>query len=103
MANRHCHRKRRAEIRARMAATGESYQAALARLVSEGSRGTHRLHRSVRAPWLLPASYFGVPVTLAVYEVFSRASLILVSGCGGPLGLPLAKASPLHIQAGGLS
>jgi hypothetical protein len=52
---------------------------------------------------LLPASYFGVPVTLAIHELFSHAGVMLVSGCGGPLGLPLVKASPLHIHAGGLS
>lgn len=97
MANRHRHKKRRAEIRARMAATGESYQTALARLASDRNRGSHRLQRALRAPSLLRTSYFGVPVTIAVYELLSRASVILVSGCGGPLGLPLAKASPLHI------
>jgi hypothetical protein len=107
MANRHSHKKQRAEIRARMAATGESYQTTLARLVSERHggipHGIQRLQRAPRAPWLLPASYFGVPVTLAVYELFSHASVILVSGCDGPLGLPLAKASPLHVHTGGLS
>jgi len=77
-----------------MAALGESYQAALAKVVAKTSRGM---------PSLLRASYFGVPVTLAVYELFSSASLILVSGCGGPLSLPLAKASPLHLHAGELS
>jgi hypothetical protein len=103
MANRHSHKKRRAEIRARMAATGASYQTALAKVVAERGQGKDRMPRSLRTPSLLRASYFGVPVTLAVYEVFSRASLILVSGCGGPLGLPLAKASPLHLHAGSVS
>lgn len=103
MANRHSHKKRRAEIRARMAATGASYQATLASVVAERSQSRHRVDSSPRAPSLLQASYFGVPVTLAVYELFSRASLILVSGCGGPLCLPFAKASPLHVQAGAVS
>lgn len=86
-----------------MAATGESYQATFAKVVAEPGRGKDRVQNSLRAPWLLRASYFGVPVTLAVYQVLSRASLILVSGCGGPIGLPLAKASPLHLQAGTFS
>jgi hypothetical protein len=86
-----------------MAATGESYQATLEKLVAEGGSRKDRARRQLSAPCLLRANYFGVPVTLAVYEVFSRASVILVSGCGGPLGLPLAKASPLHLHAAGLS
>ena len=56
MAHRRAHKKLRAEIRARMAKTGESYQAARQRIVDRG--------RSDDVD-LVPCRYFGVPMTLA--------------------------------------
>jgi hypothetical protein len=61
MANRHAHKKLRAEIRARMARTGESFQAARNRIVSRAV-----LHAI--AVDLVPFSRFGVPMTLATFE-----------------------------------
>jgi hypothetical protein len=61
MANRHAHKKLRAEIRARMAKTGESYQAARNRIVS-------RAVRHANAVDLIPFKRFGVPMTLATFE-----------------------------------
>ncbi len=59
MANRHSHKKLRAEVRARMATTGESYQTARKRVLAR-SRHT--------AVDLVPFRFFGVPMTLATAE-----------------------------------
>lgn len=61
MANRHSHKKLRAEVRARSAETGESYQAARAHILARRSRDT--------AVDLIPFRYFGVPMTLATAAV----------------------------------
>lgn len=62
MANRHHHKKLRAEIRARVEATGESYQQARARILSR----TPALNGTPTD--LVPFSYFGLPGTLATFE-----------------------------------
>jgi hypothetical protein len=68
MANRHSHKKLRAEIRARMVETEESYQAARHRILrsprrhSAGVLVTGLLAGEVD---LIPVTFFGVPVTLA--------------------------------------
>ncbi len=100
MANRHTHKKLRAEIRARMAVTGESHQTALQRIMA--LRGNDRPPAGPGVPDLIPISYFGVPITLAALEVLSHVRLILVSGAGGPLGLPWSSASPLHVHTDGV-
>jgi hypothetical protein len=86
MANRHSHKKLRAEIRARMAKTGESYQAARQRiLVRTGERGT-RVD-------LVPFRFFGVPMTLVTMEgpvVHSLAVLKPVPTSSRSYPLPLA-------------
>ena len=61
MANRHAHKKLRAEIRARMTETDESYQAAQRRVLA---RPRHR----AGAVDLVAFTYFGVPATLATGE-----------------------------------
>ncbi len=61
MANRHAHKKLRAEIRARMAKTGESYQTARNRIVSRAVR--HSI-----AVDLILFTRFGVRMTLATFE-----------------------------------
>jgi hypothetical protein len=61
MANRHTHKKLRAEVRARMTETGESYQAARNRILARP-----RPHAS--AVDLVPLTVFGVPMTLATGE-----------------------------------
>jgi hypothetical protein len=100
MANRHSHKKLRAEIRARMAATGESHQAAHSRILA--LRSSARLVERAAVPDLIATSYFGVPITIAAYEILSHVRLILVSGSGGPMGLPWSSASPLFVHSDGV-
>lgn len=89
MANRHAHKKLRGEVRARMAATGESYQQARARVVT-GVSGT-----SPRTD-LLHASYYGVPVTLATIEMHGMAVAVLIpSSKVWKRGYPLSSPVPL--------
>ena len=61
MANRHSHKKLRAEIRARMAKTGQSYQAARQRILA-------RTADHGPAVDLVPFRFFGLPMTLAIAE-----------------------------------
>lgn len=93
MANRHAHKKLRAEIRARMAATGESYQQAHARVATR---------QVTTAPQtdLVPVSYFGIPVALATIESHgvSIAALVPSSrlwrhGCPAQSPVPLMRAA----------
>lgn len=100
MANRHSHKKLRAEIRARMASTGESHQTALRRILA--SRSHERRVEGSGVPDLIATSYFGVPITLAAYEILSHLRLILVSGSGGPMGLPWGSASPYRVHTDGV-
>jgi len=58
MANRHSHKKLRAEIRARRVTTGESYQTARQRVLA-------RQTPDPIAADLTPLTRFGVPMTLA--------------------------------------
>jgi hypothetical protein len=73
MANRHHNKKLRAEIHARMARTGESYQ---------------RARDAILAPYepsppvveLMSVTSFGVPVTLAVFQSDTVNSFSLLGG-----------------------
>jgi hypothetical protein len=100
MANRHSHKKLRAEIRARMASTGEGYQVAHRRILA--LRSTARRIERAGVPALIATTYFGVSITVAAYEILSHVRLILVSGSGGPMGLPWSSASPLLIHSDGV-
>jgi hypothetical protein len=85
MANRHSHKKLRAEIRERMAKTGESYQAARARILVRPC--------AQAAIDLVPFQFFGVPMTLMTAEgriVDSIAVLRATSRSAPPYPLPLA-------------
>jgi hypothetical protein len=92
MANRHTHKKLRAEIRARMQATGESYQRARERVLSRTrSLGVARTD-------LVPLSYFGLPGTLATIEMegvtvfsFVLSSTLWGRGYPHPYPLPLLR------------
>ncbi len=86
MANRRTHKKLRAEIRARMATTGESYQAARQRILLRAVENGARVD-------LVPFHYFGVPMTLATAEgnvVHSVAVLRPAPTSGRSYPLPLA-------------
>jgi hypothetical protein len=100
MANRHSHTKLRAEIRARMASTGESYQTAHRRILALRSSAP-RVERT-DVPDLIATTYFGMPITVAAYKIFSHVRLILVSGSGGPMGLPWSSASPFFVHSDGV-
>jgi hypothetical protein len=72
MANRHVHKKLRAEVLSRMRTTGESYQQALGCILS--SRSAAKRPRTD----LVPFSYFGVQATLATIEMNGRAVAVVV-------------------------
>ncbi len=78
MANRHHNRKLRAEIHARMARTGESYQKARNAILALPEP-------SQPAVELMSTTSFGVPVTLATFEgdEFSSFSLLRAWRTGG--------------------
>ncbi|MDP8998492.1 MAG: hypothetical protein M3O46_00090 [Myxococcota bacterium] len=89
MANRHAHKKLRAEVRARMGATGESYQRAHTRLATRVSAIAPRTD-------LVPLSYYGVPVTLATIEMHGMAVAVLIpSSTVWDHGYPKASPVPL--------
>jgi hypothetical protein len=80
MGNRHHHKKLRAEVQARMARTGESYQRALARIRDERAGST-----AAGGADLVAFEYFGVPATLATFEIAGRlACVALTSLSSGP-------------------
>jgi hypothetical protein len=92
MANRHAHKKLRAEIRARATATGESYQQARARVLARVTS------RTDTATDLVPLSYFGVPGTLATFAfrgvsvfAFLPSSKLWGKGYPNPYPLPLLR------------
>ena len=60
MANRHSHKKLRAEIHARMAETGKSYQTVREQILASPNR-----HNEVD---LVELTFFGQPMTLATAE-----------------------------------
>jgi hypothetical protein len=64
MSNRHAHKKLTAEIRARMAKTGERYQTARDRILA-------RPRDPASAVDLVPCARFGVPTTLAILSTHS--------------------------------
>jgi hypothetical protein len=74
MANRHANKKLRAAIRARMEATGESYQ-----------KAREVLRRpDVAETDLVACSYFGVPGALATFALRGRAFAVLIPSARGP-------------------
>jgi hypothetical protein len=90
MANRHAHKKLRAEIRARMAATGESYQQAHARVA------TRQVSAATPRTDLVPVSYYGIPLALATFEMHGMSVAVLVpSSRSWRLGDPAQSPVPL--------
>lgn len=85
MANRHAHKKLRAEIRDRMIATGEGYQTARQHILARTRAGTYPRPRFISgenretvAVDLVPLTFFGLPVTLAIGDagLFSTVTVI---------------------------
>ena len=66
-----------------MAVTGESYQQALSRLLDARRRAA-----STRDVDLIPIEYFGIPVTLATFEILGDLSCVAISGGRFPLPVP---------------
>jgi hypothetical protein len=77
MGNRRHHKKLRTKARAVMATTGESYQRVLTRLRSEAS--PRRFPAQGAAVDLIAGTYFGVPVTLATFEILGDLSCVVLS------------------------
>ena len=84
MGNRHHDKKMRTAVRAAMAATGESYQQVLSRLRSARRRAAS----PTRDVDLIPIDYFGIPLTLATFELLGDLSCVAVSGSGFPRPFP---------------
>ncbi len=90
MANRHAHKKLCAEIRARMAATGESYQQAYARVA------TRRVSENAPQTDLVPVSYYGIPIALATIEMHGMSVAVWVpSSTLWRHGYPVQSPVPL--------
>ncbi len=86
MANRHHHKKLRAEVRARMTRTGESYQTALQRISAKRNEILPKVD-------LIPFRFFGLSMTLVTSErseVQSVAVLGAAPSSGGRFALPRA-------------
>ena len=108
MGNRHASKKLQRAVRERMALTGETYQAARARIVEGRGRGQAvpgTALGGVPAPGdvdLLPIRHAGVPGTLATFELAGRLALVFVSAAGGVGPFPrspfaaLAASGTLH-------
>ena len=92
MGNRHHHKKMRVHVRATMAATGESYQQALYRLRSARRKAA----TPARDVDLIPIEYFGIPLTLATFEILGDLSCVALSGRQFPRSFP---KSPLFALA----
>ncbi|HEY0463187.1 MAG TPA: hypothetical protein VGC79_03215 [Polyangiaceae bacterium] len=75
-----------------MAATGDSYQQALAR-VREKRRLAAAPSRDID---LMPITYFGVPLTLATFQILGDLSCVVLSGSRFPEPVP---KSPLFALA----
>ena len=92
MANRHRHKKLRAEVRTRMAKTGESYQTARERILA---RSTHT------AVDLVPFQFFGVPMTLATAEGNALHSVAVLRHAPRSARIVPAPARDVAPAAGG--
>ncbi|HYQ29209.1 MAG TPA: hypothetical protein VER04_18385 [Polyangiaceae bacterium] len=83
MGNRHHNKQLRAQVRARMAKTGESYQQALSRLSPRPSLGAQTTDVD-----FLRIDYFGTPLTLATFEILEQVSCVVLPSSGLPSPLP---------------
>jgi hypothetical protein len=72
MANRHSHKKLRAEIRARMAARGETYQEARHRVLAQGRKPRIAVD-------LVETGCFGLPMILATFDEDATQRAFLIS------------------------
>jgi hypothetical protein len=95
MANRHSHKKLRAEIRDRMISTGEGYQTARQRILACTRAGAYqRAHlaredRKTPAVDLIPLTFFGLPVTLAIGDAGFFNTVTVIRHAPKSLAFPL--------------
>jgi len=75
MGNRQHNKKMKAAVRAAMMRTGEGYQQALSRLRKERSITIAK----AREVDLIPIDYFGLPLTLASFEILGDLSCVVLS------------------------
>lgn len=92
MGNRHHNKKLRAAVRATMASTGESYQTVLSRLRSQQRQVVARAGDVD----LIPIDYFGIPLTIATFQVLGDLSCVVTAGS---LSLGPFPRSPLFALA----
>lgn len=83
MANRHSHKKLRAEILARMTRTGESYQRARQRILADAQDSAPRLDAD-----LVRFRFFGAPMTLATTAGGVVDTVAILNGRERPLPVP---------------
>ena len=76
MGNRHHNKKLRAAVRATMAGTGESYQTVLSRLRSQQRPTVAGVHEVD----LIPIDYFGIPLTIATFQILGDLSCVVTPG-----------------------
>ena len=83
MGNRHHNKKLRVAVRATMARTGESYQRVLARLQTQQRQPAARANDVD----LIAIDYFGIPLTIATFELLGELSCVVTPGSvsSGPL------------------
>jgi hypothetical protein len=93
MGNRHHNKKLRAQVRARMAQTGERYQQALSRLAVQ--RGTNLQVHDVD---LLHVDYFGEPLTVATFQMLDRVSCVVLPSRHLSCSLPKAPILALGLR-----
>ena len=100
MANRRSHKKLRAEAKARMARTGESYQRALQQLLgAQAQRERFAAERAeVDGCELTEFTYFGRPMMLATWRAFGTHGAMLLSDT---LRHGLLWSKPLFGKRGG--
>lgn len=95
MGNRHGHKQLRRAVRARMALTGESYQQAHARVLELRPPARPATARTTAPPAaegdvdLLSIRYFGVPSTLATFEIAGRLAILVLSNPRRSVPFPL--------------
>lgn len=92
MGNRHRNKKLRAAVRAAMVQTGESYQKTLSRLRPARPLAT----TPADGADLIAIEYFGLPLTLATFEILGNLSCVVTSARHLPLPFP---KSPLFALA----
>lgn len=97
MGSRHGNKKLRNAVKARMAATGETYQRARTRILEGVAPNASGAARRVD---LISISYWGRAATLATFEIAGRLAAVLVAGTSS--SGPFPRSPVLGLSASGL-